>query len=358
MRKIHGVITVLAGALLAALLLPGCADPYGKPDGGDDPEDTAVYRKGEYTGSAESVGGPLRVTVGFSSQAIESVAVTAHNDTASRPEVERALETIPRAIVASQSAEVDVIAGATITSRRIMDAVEACIAQAEILGKKPPANDPGETPGEARSILETMEGVWYSYSGGRKTDGYRIGKWKDRHTLLPQAKRDLFPGFDIDAPKFRNYRGMVYNAANDYPGALDDACFIFYDDTVYESQPGDGGHGGWGDTRYRYIGIAKSVNTFTGKAGAVIIQYLDKCYPNWDADFAGIPPLSYFGVYYRVVDQDSIQMANAVDLDNLGAGQKYYTETATLEEAIAKNTAENGEKFISWGVVLPQEREK
>jgi uncharacterized protein with FMN-binding domain len=357
MRKIHVVILALAGALLAAPLLSGCADPYGKPGGEEDSEGTAVYKKGEYTGSAESVGGPLRVTVSFSSQAIESVIVAAHNDTVSRPEVAQALETIPQAIVASQSAEVDVITGATITSRRIMDAVEECIGQAEIPGNKPPEDDPEETPGGERSLMETMEGVWYSSVGGRKTDGYRIGKWKDRHTLLPQAKQDLFPGFDIDAPKFRNYRSMVYNAANDYPEGLDDIYFIFYDDTVYESAPGDGGHGGWGDTRYRFIGIVKALNTFTDKTGAVIIQYLDTCYPNWDSDFSGIPPMSYFGVHYQVINQDSIKMANAVNLENLNTGKKYYTETATLEEAINKNTAENSKKFISWGVVMPQEKE-
>jgi hypothetical protein len=229
-----------------------------------------------------------------------------------------------------------------------------------------------EAPGEIVSILETMSGVWYSHYGNLKTDGYRIGKWEDRHTLLPQAKRDLFPGFDIDAPKFRNYSGLAYPAANDYsngddyPHGLNDAYFVFYDDTVYELAPGVA-NGGWGDTRYRFIGIVKAVNTFTAadgssNAGAVIIQYLDKCCPNWDADFEGTPPMSYFGVYYRVINQDSIQMANAVELANLpgaaGPGHKYYTETATLEAAIAKNTAENEGEFISWGVVVPQDREQ
>jgi hypothetical protein len=222
-----------------------------------------------------------------------------------------------------------------------------------------------ESPGEIQSILETMSGVWYSHYGNLRTDGYRIGKWKDRHTLLPQTKRDLFPGFDIDAPRFRNYSGLVYNAANDYPEGIDDAYFVFYDDTVYESAPGVA-NGGWGDTRYRFIGIVKAVNTFTAadgssSTGAVIIQYLDTCYPNWDADFEGTPPMSYFGVYYRIINQDSIQMANAVELANLpgaaGPGHKYYTETATLEAAIAKNTAENEGEFISWGVVVPQDRE-
>jgi hypothetical protein len=47
-----------------------------------------------------------------------------------------------------------------------------------------------------------------------------------------------------------------------------------------------------------------------------------------------------------------------VDLAALYRGKKYYTETATLDEAVEKNTVENEAEFISWGVVIPQDREK
>jgi hypothetical protein len=213
-----------------------------------------------------------------------------------------------------------------------------------------------------------LAGVWYSHYGGRKLDGYRIGKWKDRHALIPPEKAALFPGLDLDNPRFINFSGQPYPAANDfyadngYPNGLDDAYFVFYDDTVYEYQPGDGGNGGWGDFRMGYVGIVKAVNTF-GKdlygedSGAVIIQYLEGCFPNWDPDFPGPPPLSYFGVYYRVMGPDTIRMANAVNLGALAAKKKYYTERPTLQGAIELNTVENEGEFISWGVVIPQDRE-
>jgi hypothetical protein len=211
--------------------------------------------------------------------------------------------------------------------------------------------------------IDSWSGVWCSRSGGRKLDGYRVGKWKDRHSLIPPEKAALFPGLDLDAPRFINYSGAAYNAANDfpvggaYPAGLDDAYFIFYDDTIFETEPGDGGNGGWDNLRMRYVGIVKAVNLFNGSAGAVIVQYLEGCFPDWDDDFIGPPPHCYFGLYYRIIDSDTIQMANAVVLGNLGSGKKYYTETATLEEAIAKNNAENEGGFISWSVAIPQERE-
>lgn len=224
--------------------------------------------------------------------------------------------------------------------------------------------DDGQASGysDKRSVLETMTGVWYSHYGDLRTDGYRIGKWKDRHELLPQAKRDLFPGFDIDAPRFRNYNGMAYDAANDFPNGLGEEYFVFYDDTVFgQADDGSGGNGGWEGTRYRYIGIVKEVNIFAapggGGSGAVIIHYLDNCCPTWDSDFTGVPPRSFFGVYYRILNRDAITLANAVILENLNTGKKYYTETATLQEAIDRNTAENESKFVA-GVALQQDREK
>jgi hypothetical protein len=51
-------------------------------------------------------------------------------------------------------------------------------------------------------------------------------------------------------------------------------------------------------------------------------------------------------------------MANAVNLAAMYKGESYYTETEHLLEAVAKNTAENEAEFVSWGVVIPQGREK
>jgi hypothetical protein len=199
-------------------------------------------------------------------------------------------------------------------------------------------------------VLESWSGEWYSHYGNRKLDGYRIGQWKDRHSLLPQEKRALFPDFDIDHPQFKNLDSVVG----------DDDFFIFYDDTVYETTPGDGGNGGWGnDMVFRYIGIVRAVNIFQtvgSGSGAVILEYLDGCYPTWDADITA-KPLPFFGMYYRVLNANYIQMANAVMLENLYAGRKYYTETAALQDAIDKNNAENDGEFIAWGVVIPQDRE-
>jgi hypothetical protein len=191
------------------------------------------------------------------------------------------------------------------------------------------------------AIMEPMCDLWYSHYGAMRLDGYRIGRWE--HFAAEMAdKRALFPD-------------LTNHLHDNYAPSPDD-YYVFYDDTVYgEDNTGSGGNGGWG---FGYVGIVRAVNVFNNdpKTGAIIIEYFDGGYPLWSDDVRNTP-LPFFGIFYRVLNADCIQMANAVDLAALYAGEQYYTETATLEEAIAKNTAINDGEFISWGVVIPMDRE-
>jgi hypothetical protein len=210
-------------------------------------------------------------------------------------------------------------------------------------------------------ILAPKVGVWYSHYGRKRLDGYTIGKWKDVKDLLGEEKialfARLFPGFDFDNPGFKELAGEDGEVS---PPVEDEDYFVFYDDTVYgQGEDGSGeGEGGWG---FGYMGIVRAVNTFQdSENGAIIIEYLDGCYPPWLNAYVDIEgePLPFFGIYYRILEPEVIQMANAVELANLFAGLPYHTETATLAEAVEKNNAENDGEFISWGVVIPQDREK
>jgi hypothetical protein len=204
-----------------------------------------------------------------------------------------------------------------------------------------------DTPADTSiaGIIGPWRGIWYSLYGGSRLDGYRVGRWSEIKEVMG-GKLALFPDFDPDNPRLHDKYAIQ---ADDY--------FFFYDDTVYgEDDNGEGGNGGWGLVT-RYIGIVRTVNTFNGDSdvGAVIVEYLEGCYPRWAMDVL-FWPLPFFGIYYRVIGPNTMQLANAVDLDALSAGKAYYTETATLQEAIDKNSAENSGKFISWGVVIPQYR--
>lgn len=93
--------------------------------------DTSAYEVGEnqYIGSdANGIGGKIVVRVTYADGAISDVEVLEQNET---PEFGgAALEELPAKVVEANSAEVDVITGATITSKAFLAAVEDAIAQA------------------------------------------------------------------------------------------------------------------------------------------------------------------------------------------------------------------------------------
>jgi hypothetical protein len=184
-----------------------------------------------------------------------------------------------------------------------------------------------------------------------RLDGYRIGTGKAFAALIGESGKGAW--FPALSPPYTAYTGTAFTE-EDY--------FVFYDDTVYGQGDDDtGGNGGWDELVTRYIGMVRAINVFNGDPdrGALIIEYLKGCAPGWldrwpESGSGGRP---FFGIYYKVLDRERVQMANAVNLENLYAGKPYYTETKTLEEALARNTVENEAEFISWGVVIPQDRE-
>ncbi len=83
---------------------------------------------GTYTGVGTGKGGEVKVEVTFAGGKITAVNVAEHQET---PGIsDPALEKIPQSIVDNQSVKLDAVAGATMTSDAILDAVKSCIEQA------------------------------------------------------------------------------------------------------------------------------------------------------------------------------------------------------------------------------------
>ncbi len=83
---------------------------------------------GTYTGVGSGKGGDVAVEVTFAGGQIASVTVGEHSETSGI--ADPALERIPQSIVDNQSVKLDAVAGATLTSNAILDAVKDCITQA------------------------------------------------------------------------------------------------------------------------------------------------------------------------------------------------------------------------------------
>jgi hypothetical protein len=199
-------------------------------------------------------------------------------------------------------------------------------------------------------------GVWYShYAGVGRLDGYRIRKWSDLTAKDKAKATSLFSGINIISP-------MTYTG--NFPQY--DDYILLYDDTVYGQSDDDasGTDGNWG---FAYFGLVRAINIFNGdkNRGSIIIEYFEECDPNWLWDPSGYSyqglargEKPFFGMYYRVLSSNSVQMANAIDLAAQYAGKNYYTEKRTLNEAIYANSVENEAEFIIWGNAIPQDRDK
>ena len=191
--------------------------------------------------------------------------------------------------------------------------------------------------------LSFLSGVWYShYAGIGRLDGYRIRKWSDITAEDKIKFQTLFPALNIDSP--RTY------STQDTPGSSD--YILLYDGSVYgQKDDGSGGRESGGG----FIGLIRAINIFNNdkKRCSLIIEYFED---TSEDPTRGEKP--FYGIYIRVLSPDLVQMANPADLAGMYGGKSSSTATATVEEAIKFFNVENEAEFISWGVVIPQSREK
>lgn len=109
------------------------------------------------TGEAEGYGGPLKVAVTVEEGKITQVRVTEHKETEGVGT--KAIDTLPDAIVQANSTQVDVVAGATYTSKAILAAVD------NALGVSPSASPAGSQASAQTSATNLRTGVGMSAMG-------------------------------------------------------------------------------------------------------------------------------------------------------------------------------------------------
>ncbi len=115
-RRFSSLLSVMLAVVLACLMpLMALAD--------------AMPADGVYEGSANGMGGAVKVAVTVSGGKITSVEVVEHNETAGISDP--AIEQMPAKIVDAQSTDVDTVASATVTSEAIKEAVKAALSGEE-----------------------------------------------------------------------------------------------------------------------------------------------------------------------------------------------------------------------------------
>ena len=117
----------LVSLFLSLCLVLGCM-AFASADG---------YTPGTYEAAAQGFGGDVKVSVTVDESAITDVAITGDSET---PEVGgAALETLKQQILDAQSAEIDGVAGASITTGAVKEAAAKALEQAAGAGAEAPA---------------------------------------------------------------------------------------------------------------------------------------------------------------------------------------------------------------------------
>ena len=103
------------------------------------------------------------------------------------------------------------------------------------------------------------------------------------------------------------------------------------------------GYGG-GESDTNYKGNIRFVSNYSATSGVIIIEYTESpSYQKYNGN-------KFFSIYYRNLNSDTVQLANAINADYSSP------DTKTLEEAIKKFTRLRMGNYVDWGVVQPQQK--
>lgn len=112
---------IMALVLIASMLITGCSNSSQKNN------NDSKYIAGTYTGTSQGFGGDINVKVTLSKDKITDVEVVSHGETEGIGT--KAIDSLPDAIVKANSTEVDTVAGATVSSKGILSAVNDAIKE-------------------------------------------------------------------------------------------------------------------------------------------------------------------------------------------------------------------------------------
>ena len=131
-------------------------------------EAPGIYTPGTYSATAQGIG-TVTVTMTFDANSILDVILDVSGETPSIGQLHA--DELKEALMSSQSAEIDAVSGASVTSNAVKKAAEACIAQAK---------------GEAVVLTEKAEAEDLACSSARL---FRMKSWIMMWSLSEQVPR-------------------------------------------------------------------------------------------------------------------------------------------------------------------------
>ncbi len=119
MKRFYKLFSLLFVLTLVAAVFAGCSPTV---------EDSSMFTPGRYTGEGRGHEGAIVVEVEVDSEAILSIVVLEHQESYGIGDA--AIDIIPERIIQGQTLKVDTIAGATVSSLGLLDAIEKALTEA------------------------------------------------------------------------------------------------------------------------------------------------------------------------------------------------------------------------------------
>lgn len=213
-------LKALAAAAMAAVTMTACSA-------------TAEDLMGE----AEGYGGTLKVAVTMDGDRITAVRVTEHHETDGVGT--RAIDSMPSAMVAANSADVDIVSGATVTSKALQAAVRSALGQDSAAGTAGPAG--------------TSAASWSMPNGAQQGIGIcatgRIGPGSDDQGIPVYSFNVVMASavFDGDGRILNVLVDQLEVATPNYDGATM---------PQFSGWPGQGGYALWDDAAGKTEGLS------------------------------------------------------------------------------------------------------
>lgn len=183
-----------------------------------------TYKDGVYEASAQGKMGPVKVKVVVEGGRIKSVDVVEHNETPFLSDA--AISEVPAAIVAAQSADVDSVTGATVTSDAIKDAVRAALKGAVlstgVSGPAPAASTSDKATAQSYDVDVAIIGA-----GGAGLSA-AVEAAKSGASVIVLEKMPMVGGNTVRAVGGINAAGTRFQAAK----GINDSPELFYQDTL------------------------------------------------------------------------------------------------------------------------------
>lgn len=217
MKKILSIILVMA--MILTLAACGNQTKKDEPKKDEPKQQEGIYKPGTYKASAEGYNKkvPIEVEVKVSAEKIEDIKVVKQEETEGLGAV--AAEKLPQKMLEAQSAKVDVMASATVSSKAIIAAVEEALKQAST-GKAPQESKKEEKKDEKKEE-ELSADVIIVGSGGAGLSAAIEANAQGKSVIIVE-KAELTGGNTTRATGGMNAAKTVYQDKNKFQDAQKD----------------------------------------------------------------------------------------------------------------------------------------